>query len=658
MLHIQGNSTNNRKVKPMNKLLRLLIFFGVSMASFAAGFSQSINFQFRDTSGPVGNFIDIPVTATTTFTGKEVFSYNLQFSFSSSVLSPEGVVTTGTISASFGNPAVNTSVPGQITIAGFGGTALSGSGNFIFLRFKILGGGTTSIINTGTANNFFNEGDPTLVFENGCSFTGIEPPVILITPNTDVLLKGETRQFSASGGTLPYSWSVTNAAVSSISSSGLLTATQVGFTQVRGTDANNNKGLSDNIEIRGYRLSIWDTTGLYNSYLNIPVKTTSLSGLNVISGSVNLSYPPADLTEIQIITANSLLQSYDTTTNLSNPGSIAFAFSGTSALSGSGVLFWIKCKLANPAGASAALTFQNVIFNEDLPAITQDGHISYSQPDIAISPNSGQLVFGDSLQLAVTGTNLNPPFTWSVSDPSLATISTTGILKAKQSGQISVSVSDANVSSATSGIFQLYDTYVKIADTSGTSGIPFEVPVTIKTLPQGQAVFGVQGKIKTSDPSIFSLTEIISSSFTVDYVVGADYINFSMYGISPVQGNSVLFKVKGVGSETAPVGATAVLSFQDFLINEGTPLPFLLGGSVLIFHPYTFTGNGNWNVASNWKNNLVPPALLTAGEEIIIDPVPGGECVLNIAQNIPTGTKITVRAGKKLRITGNLDIVQ
>ncbi|MBL0358121.1 MAG: hypothetical protein IPP72_15195 [Chitinophagaceae bacterium] len=39
---------------------------------------------------------------------------------------------------------------------------------------------------------------------------------------------------------------------------------------------------------------------------------------------------------------------------------------------------------------------------------------------------------------------------------------------------------------------------------------------------------------------------------------------------------------------------------------------------------YRFTGNGNWSVAANWENNLIPPAVLSDGSEIIIDPVTGG----------------------------------
>ncbi|MEP7111555.1 MAG: PQQ-dependent sugar dehydrogenase [Ferruginibacter sp.] len=71
---------------------------------------------------------------------------------------------------------------------------------------------------------------------------------------------------------------------------------------------------------------------------------------------------------------------------------------------------------------------------------------------------------------------------------------------------------------------------------------------------------------------------------------------------------------------------------------------------------YTFTGSGNWNDATNWINNTLPPAVLPASSEIIIDPVSDGECVLNIPQTISAGGMITVSPNKKFRITGDLII--
>lgn len=74
---------------------------------------------------------------------------------------------------------------------------------------------------------------------------------------------------------------------------------------------------------------------------------------------------------------------------------------------------------------------------------------------------------------------------------------------------------------------------------------------------------------------------------------------------------------------------------------------------VYLYHPanvYQFIGSGNWNDAANWTYQVVPPPALPGGAAILINPLSGGECVLNIPQLVGTGGQLTVLAGKKLRI--------
>jgi len=85
-------------------------------------------------------------------------------------------------------------------------------------------------------------------------------------------------------------------------------------------------------------------------------------------------------------------------------------------------------------------------------------------------------------------------------------------------------------------------------------------------------------------------------------------------------------------------------------LNNGNVYRIVSNGPV----QYTFTGNGNWDVAANWKNGTIPPATLPAACVIAIRPVAGGECVLNVQQTIPAGTKIIVENDKQFRINGNL----
>ena len=67
---------------------------------------------------------------------------------------------------------------------------------------------------------------------------------------------------------------------------------------------------------------------------------------------------------------------------------------------------------------------------------------------------------------------------------------------------------------------------------------------------------------------------------------------------------------------------------------------------------YTFTGNGNWSVTSNWENGDVPFADIPPGSEIRINSlVPGGKCILDVPFEIPNTTntiKLIVYSGNEL----------
>jgi hypothetical protein len=77
---------------------------------------------------------------------------------------------------------------------------------------------------------------------------------------------------------------------------------------------------------------------------------------------------------------------------------------------------------------------------------------------------------------------------------------------------------------------------------------------------------------------------------------------------------------------------------------------------VTVLKQYTFTGNGNWNVAANWTGSAIPPSPLPAYSIVSINPAGAGECVLNVPATISKGTQLIVQPGKKFRVQGNLTI--
>lgn len=71
---------------------------------------------------------------------------------------------------------------------------------------------------------------------------------------------------------------------------------------------------------------------------------------------------------------------------------------------------------------------------------------------------------------------------------------------------------------------------------------------------------------------------------------------------------------------------------------------------------YIFNGNGNWDFSANWMNGLMPPSNLTNGKQIIIAPIPNGQCILNITQTIGAGCSLRINQDKRMTVLGDLDI--
>jgi len=126
--------------------------------------------------------------------------------------------------------------------------------------------------------------------------------------------------------------------------------------------------------------------------------------------------------------------------------------------------------------------------------------------------------------------------------------------------------------------------------------------------------------------------------------------------------NNVLFTITDVGIPEDSL-SVATGTIVDSITRAGVNYAFRgvalspIGGTISPGTTYTFTGNGNWNVAANWSNSTVPPSTVTAGSTIIIDNSTGGQCILNVAQTVAPGATFTVNAGKSLITLGNL-IVQ
>lgn len=208
-----------------------------------------------------------------------------------------------------------------------------------------------------------------------------------ISPNNASLVVGDSQDFTVQGGVAPYRWSVTDAAVASITQNGGLSALAAGTVRVRVTDALNQTISSDDIRVVG-QLSVAPDGG-----------TVSVGGTLQFTAQGGASPYRWRVSDDQ-----------------------------RAAISDSGLLT-----------AQSVGTVNVTVIDDSGQEMTSGAvHIIDS---LALSPATGTLVVGESLQFQASGGVT--PYRWGVSDDELADINGDGQLSAKRAGRVTVTVTDA-----------------------------------------------------------------------------------------------------------------------------------------------------------------------------------------------------------------------
>ena len=170
---------------------------------------------------------------------------------------------------------------------------------------------------------------------------------------------------------------------------------------------------------------------------------------------------------------------------------------------------------------------------------------------------------------------------------------------------------------------------------------------------------GIAAGIKT-DAGGDDIAEYNDPTKTIQFRLGNGANNLAGGSLAPLDSFEVEFKVtfNPVANGVAPpvinvARVTAITDALDSLIDDAT---VTINGATAQRITYTFNGNGNWNNAANWVDNLIPPATLPVFSTIVVDNIAGGQCLLNVPQNIATGASFIVNAGKNLVVQGALII--
>ncbi len=154
-----------------------------------------------------------------------------------------------------------------------------------------------------------------------------------------------------------------------------------------------------------------------------------------------------------------------------------------------------------------------------------------------------------------------------------------------------------------------------------------------------------------------------TARYGIDYTVtysnaGASYAGFNgsagSIGIASGSSQGVL-RIKPLSGDTSfSPDKTVIISLTeggDYSLGATTSATGTITSDDGIT-TYTFIGDGNWSIKNNWLNGNMPLTTLIAPKEIIINP--SGTCLLNVAQTIKPGAKITVKQNRRLVIQGSL----
>lgn len=544
-----------------------LLFSGTAKAQSTIGFSiDGATILEKDT------FI-LAVKADTLLTGKGIYSLRFGLSYNADYLEFQGIDSTSILLKDWGIPTINNNTRGRIIIAGAGSSALSGNGNMFYLKFKALRSGGTYIQDISGVSSL-NEGSPkmtlknTYIQANSRSYPDIYPDNI-------ELFVGSEAQMNVYGGTSPFTFTTVDTAVAVISSQSMVKAKGPGLTKVFVTDNDGEKSyITGNIDVRAVKLSILRSSAWPKDTFYLPVKIEIAPGTKVYSGYFELAYNA----NIEGIKSSAKTGDFEfSVQNNAVPGRMRVSFASTNGISGSGILCYLGFKAVN--SGNHYFDLQNMQFNETLKAFSYNEYVEvYYLPSLNISPNSGTLMWGTTEKITVT--NGNPPMSYSVSNPTLASIDVQGNLKGLSGGNVKVTATDSHGATQTSNDFLILDNQFSIVNSDGVLDAITRVPVSTSLLPTGKAIFDFDGTISFQESDLdFIGLESVGSGMLTEFVRTGNSVHIvgaSTTGIS----SGIICYLKFQLKNTVALNQQTTVTLNSLTANESTLHSILSDGLI------------------------------------------------------------------------------
>ncbi len=252
------------------------------------------------------------------------------------------------------------------------------------------------------------------------------------------------------------------------------------------------------------RLALKDTTVLRGSTFLYPVLVdSSLTGLNVTSYELDITYDPNAFRIDSIIVAGTMTQSWGIPISNVSGGHIIVAGAGITSLSGTGILLYLKITAPlTLSGWGSGFAFSKAMLNEGSPTTTtRNGTVWITNlPTINVYPDVATFSVGDQQQFWVSGAVA--PNNWYSTNPSVATIDANGLLTGLQAGFTRVVAQDSRAIVDTSGPIEVRAFKMIIRDSTFLQSYTVNIPIYVTDLSQVDVTSG-QFTI-TYDPNLLT----------------------------------------------------------------------------------------------------------------------------------------------------------
>ncbi len=340
---------------------------------------RSFRATVRDTSFYQNNYVDIPV-GLDDLDGTAMLAGRFAFTFDENVISFDSLITTNSILSA--NAVIEyKKQSGRVIISYAASKGIVISGQLFKLRFNIanISGGATYIsFEDATINE-------TLVPKSRNGYFSIKPlsTLYLSSSGGSEMFSGEQNQYSVSGGTAPYLWTVDNTSLATINSSGKLTAILGGNALVHvkdiyGAEASSIVTIYDTwVNVRDSSATVTTVDGHLVLVLPIDLGSNSTNkGIVSISGNASCQFNKID--SIQVLNSGTLTNSW-VLANKTGKNQANFAMSTAVPLVNTGKILNFKIFFNNTLSTGDAFYMDcaNLVLNEGTPTVkAKSGYVT------------------------------------------------------------------------------------------------------------------------------------------------------------------------------------------------------------------------------------------------------------------------------------------